>query len=94
MNTAAQPDILMYSTRVCPYCERARALFARKQVSFKEVKVDADPQAFATMMKRSNGRRSVPQIFIGDTHVGGYDDMVALDQAGKLDSLLGIDRIS
>lgn len=88
MNTAAQPEILMYSTRVCPYCDRARALFARKQVGFKEVKIDESPAQFAEMLRRSNGRRTVPQIFIGETHVGGFDDMAALDRAGKLDPLL------
>jgi len=88
MNMPAQPEIVMYSTRVCPYCERARALFARKKVDFKEIKIDEDPQQFAIMLKRSNGRRTVPQIFIGDKHVGGFDDMVALDRAGQLDPLL------
>lgn len=82
------PQIVMYSTRICPYCERARALFARKQVGFQEIKIDEDPQQFAIMLKRSNGRRTVPQIFIGDTHIGGFDDMIALDRAGKLDALL------
>lgn len=79
----------MYSTHYCPYCVRARALFERKQVAFKEIKVDEDPAQFAAMLKRSGGRRTVPQIFIGDTHVGGFDDMAALDRAGQLDSLLG-----
>lgn len=88
MNTAAPPEILMYSTRFCPYCDRARALFARKQVGFKEIKVDENPAELAEMLRRSNGRRTVPQIFIGATHVGGFDDMAALDRAGKLDPLL------
>lgn len=88
MSTSAQPEILMYSTRVCPYCDRARALFERKKVSFKEIKIDEDPAQLAEMLKRSNGRRTVPQIFIGDKHIGGFDDMAALDRAGQLDPLL------
>lgn len=83
------PEIVMYSTRICPYCDRARALFARKQVSFTEIKIDEDSSQHSAMLARSSGRRTVPQIFIGDTHVGGFDDMAALDRAGKLDALLG-----
>lgn len=83
------PEILIYSTRFCPYCVRARSLLERKQVSFKEIKIDEDPAEFAAMLQRSGGRRTVPQIFIGDVHVGGFDDMAALDRAGKLDPLLG-----
>jgi len=83
------PDIVMYSTRICPYCDRARQLFARKQVGFREIKIDEDPAERDAMLTRSGGRRTVPQIFIGDTHVGGFDDLAALDRAGKLDTLLG-----
>lgn len=79
----------MYSTHTCPYCDRARALFARKQVAIAEVKIDRDPAEFANMLKRSGGRRTVPQIFIGDLHVGGFDELAALERAGELDSLLG-----
>lgn len=79
----------MYSTGWCPYCERARALLQRKGIAFNEVKVDEDPAQRRTMLERSGGRRTVPQIFIGDRHVGGFDDLYALDKAGELDKLLG-----
>lgn len=81
------PDILMYSTTYCPYCDRARTLLARKGVAYREIKVDDDPSQREVMMKRS-GRRTVPQIFIGERHVGGFDDLYALDRAGQLDPLL------
>lgn len=83
------PDVVMYSTGWCPYCERARALLQRKGVAFREVKVDEDSAERTNMLARSGGRRSVPQIFIGDRHVGGYDELYALDKAGELDELLG-----
>lgn len=85
---SATPEITMYSTAFCGYCQRARGLFERKGVSFNEIKVDEDAQARETMLKRSGGRRTVPQIFIGERHVGGYDDLVALDRSGELDKLL------
>ena len=84
------PEITMYSTTFCPYCERARGLFARKGVSFREVKVDEDPAQRAVMLQRSNGRRTVPQIFIGEWHVGGCTDLYDLDRNGELDKLLGV----
>ena len=86
---SATPDIVMYSTGWCPYCERARALLERKGAAFREIKVDEDPAERATMLKRSGGRRTVPQIFVGERHVGGFDELYALDKAGKLDELLG-----
>ena len=86
---ATHPDVTMYSTGWCPYCERARGLLQRKGVAFNEVKVDEDPTQRDTMLRRSGGRRTVPQIFIGDRHVGGFDDLHALDRAGELDKLLG-----
>jgi glutaredoxin 3 len=86
---ATHPDVTMYSTGWCPYCDRARGLLQRKGVTFSEVKVDEDPTQRDTMRKRSGGRRTVPQIFIGDRHVGGFDDLYALDRAGELDKLLG-----
>jgi glutaredoxin 3 len=85
----ATPDIIIYSTGWCPYCERARALLERKGAAFREIKVDEDPAERATMLTRSGGRRTVPQIFIGDRHVGGFDELYALDKAGELDELLG-----
>ncbi len=72
----------------CSYCERARGLFARKGVGFREIKVDEDPAQRAIMLQRAHGRRTVPQIFIGDLHVGGYADLYELDRKGALDQLL------
>jgi glutaredoxin 3 len=81
-------QVLMYSTTVCPYCLRAEQLLKNKGVTeIEKVRVDLDPAQRETMMQRT-GRRTVPQIYIGGTHVGGYDDLVALDHAGKLDPLL------
>jgi glutaredoxin 3 len=82
-------DVLIYSTPVCPYCVRAKDLLKRKGVAYREVDISADDQARETMLATSNGRRTVPQIFIGNQHVGGCDDLYALDAAGKLDPLLG-----
>ena len=82
------PDVVMYSTGFCPYCVRARMLLERKGVAFTEIRVDLQPQQRAEMIQRS-GRTSVPQIFIGDVHVGGCDDMYALENQGRLDPLLG-----
>ena len=83
------PEIVMYSTGWCPYCDRARALLERKGLPFREVKVDEDPAERDAMLARSGGRRTVPQIFVGDHHVGGFDDLYALEKAGKLDELTG-----
>ena len=80
--------ITMYSTEVCPFCVRAERLLRSKGVSeIAEVRVDLEP-AQRLEMVRKTGRRTVPQIYIGEVHVGGYDDLVALDRAGQLDSLL------
>lgn len=80
--------VLMYSTAVCPYCVRAEQLLNRKGVAdIEKVRVDLDPSRREEMMRKT-GQRSVPQIFIGDYHVGGCDDLYALDRAGKLDPLL------
>jgi glutaredoxin 3 len=83
------PEIVMYSTAWCGYCQRARSLLERKGVEVREIKIDEDPNDRDTMLQRSGGRRTVPQIFIGERHVGGYDDLAALDRAGELDKLLG-----
>lgn len=80
-------SVLVYSTRICPYCMMAKRLLGQKGVAFQEIMVDLDPAQREAMMQRS-GRRTVPQIFIGDHHVGGYDDLAALERAGRLDSLL------
>jgi glutaredoxin 3 len=82
-------DVIVYSTGWCPYCVRAKALLERKGVPFREIRVDEDPAERETMLERSRGQRTVPQIFIGDRHVGGFDDLYALDKAGELDQLLG-----
>ncbi len=82
------PPVLMYSTAVCPYCVRAENLLrARGVTEIEKIRVDLDPQRRAEMMERTS-RRTVPQIFIGDYHVGGCDDLIALDQAGKLVPML------
>lgn len=80
--------VVMYTTGWCPYCERARHLLGAKQVAFEEIDVESAPEKRAEMQTRS-GRRTVPQIFIGDTHVGGCDDLVELDERGGLMPLLG-----
>ena len=81
-------NVELYTSPTCGYCHAAKRLLTQKGVSYSEVNVAADPNKRAEMMKRSNGGRTVPQIFIGKTHVGGYDDMAALENAGKLDALL------
>lgn len=79
----------MYTTGVCPYCVRAEQLLHRRGAKdIEKVRVDLDPQRRMEMMERT-GRRTVPQIYVGDVHVGGFDDLAALDRAGKLDPLLG-----
>ena len=78
----------IYTTRYCPYCNAAKRLLSRKGAKFTEIDVSGDPKGRTDMVARANGRMTVPQIFIGATHVGGYDDLAALDQAGKLDPLL------
>lgn len=82
-----QKPVVMYSTSYCPYCVAARNLLRSKGLNWTEVSLDAEPDKRAEMMSRS-GRRTVPQVFIGDTHVGGFDDLNALDQEGALDRLL------
>lgn len=79
--------VRMYATRFCPYCMRARSLFKRKEVVWEEINVGGDAVLWQEMENLS-GRDTVPQIFIGDLHIGGYDDMAALDRAGRLDTLL------
>ncbi|MFL6714902.1 MAG: glutaredoxin 3 [Burkholderiaceae bacterium] len=80
--------VLMYSTGVCPYCVMAERLLKAKGVDeIEKVRIDLDPEQRNQMMQKT-GRRTVPQIYIGDTHVGGFDDLSALDRAGKLEPLL------
>lgn len=81
-------NVEIYTTQLCGYCHAAKRLLSQKGVSFAEVDVGADPQRRAEMTQRSNGGRTVPQIFIGGTHVGGCDDLFELERAGKLDAML------
>ena len=82
-------DVVMYSTGFCPYCVRAKMLLKQKNVDFTDVRIDVDAHRRDEMEERS-GRTSVPQIFIDDFHVGGCDDLFALEQAGELDGKLGL----
>jgi glutaredoxin 3 len=82
-------QIEIYTTRYCPYCHAAKRLLSSKGVEFTEIDVSGDPKGRSDMVARANGRMTVPQIFIGPTHVGGCDDLYALEEAGKLDPLLG-----
>lgn len=80
--------VTIYTTAWCPYCSAAKSLLREKGVAFSEIDVERTAGARAKMMERASGRTSVPQIFIGDTHVGGCDDLYAMDRAGKLDPML------
>lgn len=82
--------IEIYTTLSCPYCVGAKDLLTRKGVSFSEIRIEGNPEKMADAKKRSGGRMTVPQIFIDNVHVGGYDELKALDQAGKLDSMIGV----
>ncbi len=79
--------VVMYSTPFCPYCLRAKSLLASKNIEFTDIDVGADPGLRVEMMERS-GRRTVPQIWIGEQHIGGFDDMYLLERQGRLDELL------
>lgn len=79
--------VIIYGNSSCPFCGAARMLLTKKAVEFEDISVAGDPALFAEMQEKS-GRQTVPQIFIGDTHVGGFDDLYALDQSGELDKLL------
>ena len=82
------PTIRMYSTAVCPFCQRAEMLLKSKGVAeIEKIRIDLDPAKRDEMMEKT-GRRTVPQVYIGEVHVGGFDDLAALDRAGKLDPLL------
>jgi glutaredoxin 3 len=82
------PKVVMYTTRICPYCVRAKALLKRKGVDYEELQIEGNRELMREMLERSQ-RRTVPQIFIDDFHVGGYDDLAELDAFGRLDELLG-----
>ena len=83
-------QIEIYTKFFCPYCTRAKTLLDSKGVTYEEYEVSNDPKSFEVMLDRANGSRTVPQIFIDDQHIGGSDDLHALDARGGLDPLLGI----
>lgn len=82
------PKVVIYTTATCPYCIAAKRLLSQKGVTFEEIGVDGDPAARANMSARAGGRRTVPQIFIDERHIGGCDDLYALEEGGRLDPLL------
>lgn len=82
----------IYTTRYCPYCVSAKALLTRKEVAFVEIDVTGDSEGRGKMVERANGRMTVPQIFIGTVHVGGFDDLYAMERSGKLDPLLAAQK--
>lgn len=82
------PKVTIYTTPFCPFCHSAKALLKRKKVEFSEIDVSFDPQERQRMVTRAQGRRTVPQIFIGETHVGGNDELQTLERQGRLDPLL------
>ena len=82
------PDITIYTTAVCPYCLRAKALLREKNLTFKEIAVDGNPEARREMTLRAGGRKTVPQIFFDGVHIGDCDELHELDRNGKLDKLL------
>ena len=82
------PKIEIYTTVTCPYCHAAKSLLARKNAAYEEISVGGSAELRQAMMARANGRYTVPQIFVGDTHVGGFEEMAALDRRGELDRLL------
>lgn len=83
------PEILIYTTKICPYCVMAKRLLDKKGVAYTELNVDASPGLREEMMAKTQ-RRTVPQIYIGDMHVGGFDELYALEQKKQLDTLLGL----
>jgi glutaredoxin 3 len=87
-------QVEIYTTRYCGYCHSAKALLTRKGIAFVEIDVSGDATGRSKMIERANGRMTVPQIFIGSTHVGGSDELHALNRAGKLDALLAAEGIS
>jgi len=87
-------QVEIYTTRYCPYCHSAKALLNRRGIAFVEIDVSGDPEGRSKMIERANGRMTVPQIFIGSTHVGGSDDLYELNSAGELDKLLAAEGIT
>ena len=84
------PDVTIYTTPICPYCQMAKGLFKRKGVAFAEIDVSGNAALRSAMVEKAGGRRSVPQIFVGTTHVGGCDDLHDLERQGGLDALLAL----
>ena len=85
---APPTKVEMYTTAICPYCVAAKNLLRSKGLEYTEQRVDSDPDQRATMLQRTGGRRSVPQIFINDIHIGGFDDLVAADRDGRLAEII------
>ena len=83
-------EVELYTTMYCPYCTRARALLQRKGVAYVDIDIAEEPTRRDEMIRRAQGRSTVPQIFINGEHIGGYDDLASLDRAGELDPKLGI----
>lgn len=79
-------NVVIYTKDYCPYCDRAKDYFKGKNIPFEEIDITHDPALFEEMLKKSNGRRTVPEIFIGDTHIGGWDDLQQLIQKGGLEA--------
>jgi glutaredoxin 3 len=91
---AAMAQVEIYTTRFCGFCHSAKALLARKGIRFLEIDVSGDLQERSKMIERANGRTTVPQIFVGSTHIGGCDDLYALHRAGGLDTLLAAEGVT
>ena len=89
---APKAAVMIYTTMFCPHCARAKKLLGRKGVAFEDIAVDVDIARRAEMVARANGRRTVPQIFINDRHIGGADELAAFERSGKLDTLLAVAR--
>lgn len=85
-------EVELYTTMFCPYCSRARALLQRKGIAFLDIDVGEHPERRPEMVRRAGGRTTVPQIFINGEHIGGCDELVALDRAGRLDPKLGLGK--
>lgn len=85
----AMPEVIIYSSKYCPFCSRAKSIFQQKSVAFKEIDVDVNSKFKKEMIEKS-GRRTVPQIWIGENHIGGCDDLMDIQSSGVLDKLLGL----
>ena len=94
INDSSMAQVEIYTTRYCGYCHSAKALLTRKGIAFVEIDVSGDPEGRSKMVERANGRMTVPQIFVGSTHVGGSDELHALNRAGELEALLAAEGIT